>query len=151
METYYHVIIESIDSKEAEVILRDENRKNLSKDFVRPYLRGQDLFFKNRIYRIKTIEAVKIIETDSPLEIILDEALKKDNESIEKSNRDSSIVFMPRIGWDEYEIAQHGKDVTREFINTAPLQTLFYRFFYNRWVITIGSILLGAVVAWLFS
>ena len=147
---YYHVLIKT---KEAPAnfrcLLSDLTRRELQKQFVKPYNLGRCILIKTDTLDTKVIVSIRIIETEHASEIELAKIRRRSQQEIAdwNSQPDAPTLICLGRGYDTEDIEEAGKDVTDQFIHSPPGEGTLaraLRLAHNPWIVTIGS---GIVIA----
>ncbi len=151
--TYYHVLCEFGDDKEAKLIFSDLSKRQLRKKFIYKYRLGSELFLEGRVLSLMSVKSVQVIRTALPIEKELKKLQKESGERIDRINRESNSFKLVSVGsgWHQEDIVESGENVVSQFISESPGQgTLITRtiaFLHNAWVLRLGSGVILIIVA----
>lgn len=155
MTEYYQAFVwlEGSAANAPDLSLLDRDRSNLKRTLVKPYKRGQKIYWESHVKDLSKVVKVEIFKTPKRIfEHIKDDAVYSDR-CTRDFNASSDAVFLMNLPCDDpLRSAQgNGKPVTREFINGPPGEGLSVSKLVNGpWVSGIGvAIIVSALTAML--
>lgn len=150
----HHVLLTLSESpSKPRCVLSDLSEQQLQTQFVAPYRKGKNTLCGNEVIQVTNIKNVQIIRTKLPSEVERSAMQDRSFKDIQKFNRgsDSVTIISPGHGYEQEDIAEAGEDVTSQYIigppgyaNSGSLREILN----NPWVVTIGTGLIVAALAW---
>lgn len=151
--TYLHVTIKK-KSNSWLCVFKSLSKSDLKKKFVKPYKLGEAIYYDGNILLPSEITQVKITKTEKShneeLEVVQEESYKK-VQDFNRTNQSITLISAGH-GYNDYEINECGKNVTREYISSGPgVGTSFTKiaeFIKHPLVICIVSAVCAVIGAW---
>lgn len=120
--TYYHVVARVGAETISRVLFEDLTSKELKKQFLKPYWKGQKFFSGNELILPNDLRLLRIIQTHRPSAEERAEINAKASEAINRFNRanPSVVIIGAGRGYDPEDIADVGVDLTANLTKGPP-------------------------------
>jgi hypothetical protein len=121
MTDKFYQVLAAVGDRKPEMLFSDLTLKQLKKEFVKPYMRGQTFFAGPSVINPSELSQIQIIETLVKEAEARDKISRDSVAEITEFNRTSDImVFSTGHGYDPEDIVEAGFDVTHTYIRGGP-------------------------------